>query len=97
MNKKMKAVFTIVDDEKLERPMFRRIGTAFVNRDDSLNVYLDAYPANAKLHIRDIELRGEQAPEAPGGDLSAVPIQGLLASVQAEIDTTSSNQRAAVS
>ena len=55
---KMKAVFTIVEDEKLERPLFRRIGTCFVNRDDSLNVFLDALPVNGKLHIRDVETKG---------------------------------------
>ena len=41
---KMKAVFTIIESDKLEKPIFRRIGTAFVNRDSSLNVFLDALP-----------------------------------------------------
>ena len=30
-----------------------RIGSAFVNRDGSLNVTLSAMPVNGKLHIRD--------------------------------------------
>ena len=54
-NSKRKAVFTIIEDEKLERPLFRRIGTAFVNRDGSYNVFLDALPVNGKLHIRDVQ------------------------------------------
>ena len=29
-----------------------KIGTAFVNRDESLNVYLDAVPINGMLHLR---------------------------------------------
>ena len=41
---KMKAVFTIVESDKLEKPLFRRIGTGFVNRDGSLNLFLDALP-----------------------------------------------------
>tara|TARA_B100000959_G_C14953679_1_gene612847 strand:+ start:313 stop:495 length:183 start_codon:yes stop_codon:yes gene_type:complete len=52
MNKSLKAVFTIIEDEKLDKPLFRRIGTGFVNRDDSLNVILDALPVSGRLHIR---------------------------------------------
>ncbi len=33
--------------------IWTRIGVAFVNRDDSLNVMLDALPLSGKLHIRD--------------------------------------------
>ena len=51
----LKAIFTIVESDKLEKPLFRRIGTGFVNRDDSLNVFLDALPVNGKLHIRDVQ------------------------------------------
>ena len=40
---KMKAVFTIVESDKLDKPLFRRIGTGFVNRDASLNVFLDVF------------------------------------------------------
>lgn len=56
---KMKAVYTIIENEKLEKPFFCRIGTAFVNRDDSLNVFLDALPVNGRLHVREIERRVE--------------------------------------
>ncbi|MBJ79928.1 MAG: hypothetical protein CMH60_01285 [Myxococcales bacterium] len=52
MNKSPQAVFTIIEDDKLEKPLFRRIGTGFINRDDSLNVILDALPVSGKLHIR---------------------------------------------
>jgi hypothetical protein len=48
-----KAVFVIVEAEKLDKPLFRRIGSAFVSRDGSLNVILDALPVSGKLHIRD--------------------------------------------
>ena len=62
---KLKAVFTIVEGDKLEKPLFRRIGTGFVNRDASLNVFLDALPVSGKLHIRDVEPRREQNRETP--------------------------------
>lgn len=56
MTTKMKAVFTVVPSERLNRPLYRRIGTAFVNHDASLNVVLDALPMSGRLHIRDIDL-----------------------------------------
>ena len=52
---KVKAVFTIIENERLERPLFRRIGTGFVNRDGSINIVLDALPVSGKLHLRDLE------------------------------------------
>ena len=57
----VKAVFTIIEDDKLDRPIFRRIGTGFVNKDDSLNVYLDALPVSGRLHIRNAEPRKKEA------------------------------------
>lgn len=59
--KTVKAVFTIIEDQKLDRPIFRRIGTAFVNRDESLNVILDALSVSGRLHIRDAEVRKKGA------------------------------------
>ena len=47
-----KGVYVIIEKDSLEKPVFRRVGTAFVNRDDSMNVYLDAVPLSGKLHIR---------------------------------------------
>ena len=48
-----KAVYVIIENERLEKPFFRRVGTAFVNKDDSLNVHLDALPLHGRLHIRE--------------------------------------------
>ena len=36
-----------------------RAGSAFVNKDGSINVYLDALPLDGKLHIRRPAIRGE--------------------------------------
>ena len=59
--KPAKAVFTVIDGKNLDRPIFRRIGTAFINRDESLNVILDALPVSGRLHIRDAEVRRKGA------------------------------------
>ncbi len=48
-----RAVYTIIEGERLRKPIFRRIGSAFVNRDASLNVVLEALPVDGKLHIRE--------------------------------------------
>ena len=57
METKIKAVYTIIESDKLDKPLFRRIGTGFVNRDGSLNIILDALPVSGRLHVRDPELR----------------------------------------
>ncbi len=52
---KRKAVYTIVESSKTDpsRKIWRRVGTAFVNADGSLNIQLDALPTNGTLHVRD--------------------------------------------
>ncbi len=47
------AVFTIVEQD--EKALWRRVGSGFVNRDGSYNLYLDALPVNGKLHMREVE------------------------------------------
>ena len=47
-----KDVFTIVQ-RKGQKPPWLKIGSAFVNKDDSLNVYLEALPLNVELNIRE--------------------------------------------
>ena len=65
--RKPKGVYVIIEKETLEKPVFRRVGTAFVNRDDSMNVYLDAVPLTGKLHIREAErARGRKGPDWSG-------------------------------
>jgi hypothetical protein len=62
---RMKGVWSIVENDRMERPIWIRLGTAFVNRDNSLNVYLDAMPTNARLHIRDLEVKTAADEKAP--------------------------------
>jgi len=49
---KMMTVYTIVEKPGREKPFWVKVGACFTNRDGSLNVFLDALPANGKLHIR---------------------------------------------
>lgn len=39
-------------ERKNGQTYWMRIGTAFENVDGSINVYLDAYPINSKLQVR---------------------------------------------
>lgn len=52
-NKTHKAVYTIVDRQRDGKKYWLRIGTAFENRDGSLNLYLDAVPTNGTLQVRE--------------------------------------------
>ena len=49
---KRRAVYTIIENGE-GKSFWRLVGSAFVNRDDSLTVLLDALPVNGRLHIRD--------------------------------------------
>jgi len=51
----MKDVYTIVQNG--EKEYWNRIGNAFVNRDGSLTVKLNALPLNGQLHIRDPKVK----------------------------------------
>lgn len=44
-----------------ERGVFVKAGAAFVNRDGSLNVYLDVLPLDGRLHIREALEKREDA------------------------------------
>jgi len=47
-----KDVFHIREDPQ-GKSHWTRIGAAFVNRDGSINAYLDAFPRDGKIQIRD--------------------------------------------
>lgn len=70
-----KAVYTIA-----ERPNGRkhwlRIGVAFVNRDQSLNVRLDALPVNGQMHIREPAPRDPQGQGRESDDYRSVEFGG---------------------
>ncbi len=59
---KVKIAYTVVEREKDGRRFWVRVGAAFVNRDGSLSVRLDAMPVNGMLQIRDYQARDAQEP-----------------------------------
>ena len=56
---KAKAVYNIVKNG--EYTNWNRVGVAFVNKDGSYNVVLDAVPIDGKLHIRDFKEKSTAA------------------------------------
>ena len=60
-----KAKIVYVITERAGRSYWNRIGVAFVNRDGSINVRLEALPVSGELQIRDAEPReGADQPSA---------------------------------
>jgi hypothetical protein len=53
-NSKRKVVYTIIETGE-GKSIWRQVGAAFVNRDESLTVLLDALPTNGRLHIREAQ------------------------------------------
>ena len=66
---KVKIAYTVVERNKDGRKFWVRVGAAFVNRDGSLNVRLDAMPVNGELQIRDYQPR--EARESASGEQAA--------------------------
>jgi hypothetical protein len=46
-------VYTIIDRPGTDKSLWWRIGSAWINRDLSINIQLDAFPVNGKLHVRE--------------------------------------------
>ncbi|MBU0505437.1 MAG: hypothetical protein ABII18_11805 [bacterium] len=53
MNDKVKEVFAISNPKEGEKAIWSKIGVAFVCKDESINVILDAVPLTGKINIRD--------------------------------------------
>ena len=60
MTVKIKDVFIIPDRGENVKVPWSRIGVAFVNKDDSLNVILDCIPFTGKIHIRDRKITKQE-------------------------------------
>jgi hypothetical protein len=54
-NGKTKRVAYTIIERGEGKSFWLRVGTAFENRDGSLNVYLDAIPINGRLQIREYQ------------------------------------------
>jgi len=64
--KASKVVYTVVT--RGNRTQWVRLGLAFVNRDGSLSVRLDALPVSGSLVIRDHPAGAAPPPEGTGGE-----------------------------
>lgn len=62
-----KVVYTVV--ERSQKSFWVRIGAAFVNRDGSLTVKLDALPVNGMLQVRDASPRDANASASTTDDI----------------------------
>ena len=69
------AVYTIRERAGLEKPIWLRIGIAFMNRDGSFSLYLDAQPLEGKLHMRPWREETAQA-----SDAAPLPVHGSAGS-----------------
>lgn len=50
----LKDVYMITERENSpDKAFWTRVGVGFVNRDNSINIILDALPVNGRLHLRD--------------------------------------------
>lgn len=65
-------VFSIKNTDR-RGTVWVRIGTAFVNKDESLNVWLDALPIDGKLHCREAMAERQPAAGPPVDDAGAEP------------------------
>jgi len=61
-------VFSPVESGKEpKRTFWLRVGNAYVNRDGSINVYLDAFPMNGRLQLREPDEKEPTADTATPG------------------------------
>ncbi len=65
------ALYTIV--ERGERSFWCRIGTGFVTRDGSFNLFFDALPVNGTAHLREVEI---QPRRQEGAHAARAPLEG---------------------
>jgi len=60
-NSRTFAVYTIIPSINGGKDFWQRIGVAFINRDGSMNVKLNALPVSGMLHIRENVKKEEAA------------------------------------
>lgn len=66
------AAFSIIEKEGLERPVWHKVGVAWVNRDGSINVQFDSLPLGGKVQLREERERSPQQGDAKGE--AALPV-----------------------
>jgi hypothetical protein len=66
---KVKIVYVV--SERSGKHFWNRIGIAFLNRDGSINVKLDAVPVTGEMHIRDYVPKEESHGYSSGRELES--------------------------
>ena len=56
------AAYVIVERKGYDKPFWNRIGSAFFNRDGSINVLLDSLPLQGKIQLREDTPKEEREP-----------------------------------
>jgi hypothetical protein len=56
--KKPWAVYNIIERAGLTKPIWSRVGSAWVNKDGSISVVLDSVPIGGKIHVREDKYEG---------------------------------------
>lgn len=64
-SKTMWEAFVITNRSENEKAQWNKVGVAFLNRDDSINVLLDALPKDGKVQLRKKMANGKQ--QKPNG------------------------------
>ena len=59
--KKQRNVYAIIEKPGMKKAFWMKLGVAYVNQDQSINVYLDAMPYGGKLQIREEEVKPRHA------------------------------------
>jgi hypothetical protein len=85
--KKMFKVLSSID-KRDGTSFWMRVGSAFTNKDNSVNIYLDVMPKSFQFQLReldeeDLRRRESRQPGTEGGHASSHPDAGLVASARA--------------
>ncbi len=67
------AVFSIREVKDRSSTIWVRAGSAFVNKDGSMNVLLDVLPLDGRLHVREAGEKRDAAPIPEVGSRAAEP------------------------
>lgn len=62
------AAYNIIEVKATGKNIWSRVGSAFFNQDGSINIHLDAFPLQGKIHIREDDR--ERRPDAQRGALA---------------------------
>ena len=88
--KRMFKVISPIEKKDGGTKYWMRVGTGFTNKDDSINIYLDAWPKNFQLQLRELDeedlRKRDGAPRSSLGMTSLTLNGGLAPAAPAATD-----------